>query len=98
MGINGIIGNRNASTLTNVGWNKSLNWDGSAITLEEQAFEPITNPIEMNNTWVNVEKTLNQHDQYPALIKKAFNIDYIDSTHVVMAISQFERTLISVNS
>ena len=98
IGINGINGNRNASTLTNVGWNNRLNWDGSAITLEEQAFEPITNPIEMNNTWINVENTLNLHDEYPALFKKAFNIDYIDSTHVVMAISQFERTLISVNS
>ena len=33
-----------------------------------------------------------------SLISKAFNIDYIDSIHVVMALAQFERTLISTNS
>jgi len=32
------------------------------------------------------------------LFKKAFDIDYIDSIHVVKAIAQFERTLISSNS
>tara|TARA_B100002052_G_scaffold109035_3_gene100555 strand:- start:7279 stop:8397 length:1119 start_codon:yes stop_codon:yes gene_type:complete len=98
IGINGTNGNRNASSLTNVGWNNRLNWDGSAFSLEEQAFEPINNPLEMNNTWTNVENVLNSHNEYPTLFKQAFNIDYIDSIHVVMAISQFERTLISVNS
>ena len=97
-GIDGFFGNRNASALVNVGWNESLNWDGSALKLEEQAFEPITNPIEMNDTWLNVENKLNSDDEYPTLFKNAFNIDYIDSNHVVMAIAQFERTLISANS
>ena len=97
-GIDGLLGDRNASAITNVGWNNNLNWDGSAITLEEQAFEPITNPIEMNNNWPNVENKLNAHNEYPTLFKNAFNIDYIDSNHVVMAIAQFERTLISANS
>ena len=32
------------------------------------------------------------------MFKNAFNIDYIDSNHVVMAIAQFERSLISTNS
>jgi cytochrome c peroxidase len=97
-GIDGLFGDRNASALVNVGWNDNLNWDGSAINLEEQAFEPITNPIEMNDTWINVENKLNADDEYPTLFRNAFNIDYIDSIHVVMAISQFERTLISANS
>jgi cytochrome c peroxidase len=97
-GIDGLIGDRNASAIINVGWNNNLNWDGSAISLEEQAFEPITNPIEMNDTWINVENKLNADGEYPTLFKNAFNIDYIDSNHVVMAIAQFERTLISANS
>ena len=97
-GIDGIQGSRNASTLTNIGWSNSFNWDGSSLTLEEQAFEPVINPIEMHDTWENVEMKLNANDQYPDLFKKAFNIHYIDSIHVVMAIAQFERTLISVNS
>ncbi len=97
-GIDGSFGNRNASTIINAGWNTSNFWDGRAITLEDQAFEPVVDPIEMNNTWQNVENTLNTNATYRDLFKKAFNIDDIDSTHVVMAIAQFERTLISANS
>ncbi len=97
-GIDNIQGSRNASALINLGWNNSLNWDGSAITLEEQAFEPVVNPIEMHDTWPNVEKKLNANSEYLKLFKQTFNINYIDSIHVVMAIAQFERTLISVNS
>ena len=98
IGVNGTLGHRHASALINVGWNNSFNWDGSATSLEEQAFEPVTNPLEMHNSWKNVENTLNQHSEYLQLFKQAFNIDYIDSLHVVKAIAQFERSLISTNS
>ncbi len=98
VGIDHMQGTRNASVLINLGWNNSFNWDGSASTLEEQAFEPVVNPIEMHNTWTNVEEKLNESPEYLQLFKEAFNIDYIDSNHVVMAIAQFERTLISANS
>ena len=97
-GIDGLFGERNASTIINAGWNTSNFWDGRAVTLEDQAFDPVVNPIEMHNTWENVENMLNASETYKELFRKAFNIDDIDSTHVVMAISQFERTLISTNS
>ena len=97
-GIDNIQGTRNASALINIGWNNSFNWDGSAQTLEEQAFEPVVNPIEMHNSWINVETKLNADSNYVELFKQAFSIGYIDSTHVAMAIAQFERTLISTNS
>ncbi|MBT3621336.1 MAG: cytochrome-c peroxidase [Flavobacteriales bacterium] len=97
-GIDGFLGDRNTSTLVNVGWNNSNFWDGRASSLEEQAYDPIVNPIEMNDTWINIEMKLNADNEYPTLFKNAFNIDYIDSIHVVMAIAQFERTLISANS
>tara|TARA_B100000902_G_C27321187_1_gene924619 strand:+ start:5614 stop:6708 length:1095 start_codon:yes stop_codon:yes gene_type:complete len=98
IGIQGIQGIRNASSLINVGWNDSLNWDGSSNSLEKQAFEPVTNPFEMHNTWLNVEKNINNDSTYKILFKQAFGIDYIDSTSIVKAISQFERTIISSNS
>jgi cytochrome c peroxidase len=97
-GINNIEGTRNASALINLGWNNSFNWDGSALTLEEQAFEPVINPIEMHNTWINVEEKLNNNTEYKYLFKNAFNIDYIDSNYVVKALAQFERSLVSANS
>ena len=52
----------------------------------------------MNNTWQNVENILNSNDEYQRLFKLAFNIDYIDSVHVVKPISQYERSLVSFNS
>ena len=97
-GIDNIQGTRNASALVNIGWNSSFNWDGSAQSLEEQAFEPVTNPIEMHDTWQNVENKINTNLEYKDLFLAAFNIDYIDSNHIVMAIAQFERTLISSDS
>ncbi|MDC0908965.1 cytochrome c peroxidase [Flavobacteriales bacterium] len=97
-GIDNIQGTRNASALVNIGWNSSFNWDGSAQSLEEQAFEPVTNPIEMHDTWQNVENKINANLEYKDLFLEAFNIDYIDSNHIVMAIAQFERTLISSDS
>ena len=98
IGIDGFLGNRNASTLINLGWNSSFNWDGSAKTLEEQAFEPVTNTLEMHNTWENVENTLNSNSEYLSLFKQSFNINYIDSVHIVKAIAQYERSLVSANS
>ena len=97
-GINNLQGVRNASAIINAGWHTKFNWDGSANSLEEQAFEPVINPNEMNDTWDNVEIKLNTHSEYPQLFKNAFNINYIDSIHVVKALAQFERTLISAGN
>jgi cytochrome c peroxidase len=98
-GITGEQGNRNAMAIINLGWNQfGFFWDGRASTLEEQALDPVVNPIEMNATWPEVEAKLNSHSDYPALFKQAYGIDVIDSLHVAKAIAQFERTLISGNS
>jgi len=98
VGVNGDVGFRNAFSLVNIGWNSSFNWDGSASSLENQVFEPVTNPIEMANNWSQVEDDLNANIEYRDLFKKAFNVDCIDSIHIAKAIAQFERTLISSNS
>lgn len=98
-GIDGSIGNRNAMALINLGWNQfGFFWDGRSATLEEQALEPIVNPIEMNTTWPEVEAKLNSNDEYKQLFKEAYDVDYIDSLTVAKALAQFERTLISGNS
>lgn len=99
-GVNGVLGNRNAMPLFNLAWNfdEFFAWDGKDFTLENQAFEPVSNPIEMNGDWKTIETRLNNHATYPDLFQKAFGITRIDSIHVVKAIAQFERTLISGNS
>lgn len=100
IGINGSEGTRNAMPIYNLAWNieNKFFWDGRAIGLEEQAFQPVTNPIEMNNTWPNAVASLQATSYYPELFNNAFGTSTIDSVLVVKAIAQFERTMISANS
>ena len=99
IGIDGISGNRNAMALINLAWLKDFNWDGSVSDLESQAFEPVINPIELHAlNWKEVSSKLMQSEEYKDLFELAFNTRIIDSTNVVKAIAQFERTLISADS
>lgn len=101
-GVNGTLGVRNAMPLFNLAWvsvsTKKFNWHGSANTLEKQAIEPVINAKEMQENWSNVVKKLQQDLEYPAMFHEVFGNDTIDSTMVLKAIAQFERTLISANS
>ncbi len=98
VGIDGIKGDRNSMPLVNIGWAEEFFWDGRAGSLEEQAFGPVVNPIEMHNTWPDAVKALQAHPDYPPLFNSAFNTFTIDSVLVSKALSQFERTLLSGNS
>lgn len=98
VGTNGAKGGRNAMQIINLAWSKYLFWDGRRVNLEGQAHDPVTNPIEMRNTWPNVVSRLQNDADYPNLFFKAFGTKNIDSNLVVKAIAQFERTLISFNS
>ncbi|WP_373456515.1 cytochrome-c peroxidase [uncultured Tenacibaculum sp.] len=99
-GVNNKIGTRNSMPLFNLAWNfdERFAWDGKEFGLEAQAFEPVTNPLEMNSDWKVVATKLKNHNEYPLLFKEAFGDIEIDSNLVVKAIAQFERTLISGNS
>ncbi len=98
LGVDEIEGNRNAQTIINVGWQQRLFWDGRARSVEDQAFGPVVNPVEMHERWDNVAHKLLSHPEYPDLFYAAFGTRDIDSVWVVRAIAQFERTLISSNS
>lgn len=99
-GANGQLGTRNSMPLFNNAWNydELFTWDGKGFGLEGQAFEPVTNPVEMNGNWRDIEQLLNNHDSYPELFRQVFGPGRIDSTMVVKAIAQFQRTFISANS
>jgi len=98
IGIDGISGSRNASAIVNPGWLPSSFWDGRVITLEEQAEEPVSSPIEMHEDWADAVAKLQNHSTYPADFKAAFSEGKITKKLVTMAIAQFERTLISDKS
>ncbi len=97
-GIDGSKGDRNAMAIVNLAWSKSFFWDGRRTTLESQAYDPVTNPIEMNNDWATVVDRLSKNSKYPELFYRAFKTRKIDSNLVAKAIAQFERSLVSFNS
>jgi len=97
-GTDGSFGDRNSMAIVNLGWDFFYFWDGRRSSLEEQAHDPVTNPVEMANSWPVVVERLQQSMEYRELFLKAFGTRKVDSNLVVRAISQFERTLVSFNS
>lgn len=99
VGIDGIEGERNAMSLLNVGFfDTGLNWDGSSDFLENQALEPVENPVELHEDWANVEEKLRAHDDYPARFRKAFGItnkNEITKELAAKALAQFQKIIIS---
>ncbi|MEY2905005.1 MAG: hypothetical protein RJA52_1021 [Bacteroidota bacterium] len=102
LGVRGLQGKRNSMAIINLAYNTNgFFWDGRAPSLQAQAIHPIEDPLEMNETWDNVVKKLANHPDYPKRFRAAFGIQTpseISREHVIKAITQFERTLISADS
>ena len=93
---------RSAMSLLNIGYHHTgLFWDGRVQTLEEQALEPVENPIEMASEWQEVERRLQASNEYLGLFRAAFGIETKEELNrflVAKALAQYQRTLISANS
>jgi cytochrome c peroxidase len=98
VGVDGLTGTRQSMALINMGWQQFFFWDGRVSTLEQQIFHPIRDPVEMDNTWAEVETRLRNHNKYPQMFYKAFGEPGIDSVKASKAIAQFIRTMISAES
>lgn len=98
VGTDGSEGTRNAMSLVNLAWGDRMFWDGRVQGLEAQAHDPVTNPVEMRNTWPVVEDRLNASPTYRALFRSAFRTESVDSTLVTKALAQFVRSLVSFDS
>lgn len=97
-GIDGFETSRHSMVLFNLAWQEFFFWDGRAQSLEEQALEPITNPVEFNTDWATVVARLEATELYPPMFKDAFGTPNITKEKVAKAIAQFERTIVSANS
>lgn len=98
LGVDGLPGKFNAMPLINLAWSPLFFWDGRRSSLEDQALDPINDPLEMHSNWNEAAKKLNDNIEYRKLFKEAYNTKNIDSSHVVDALASFEMTLISSNS
>ena len=98
LGILGDPGGRNTQVIVNPGWQEFQFWDGRRETLEDQARDPVVNPVEMNAEWVRVVERISADPTYGDLFVAAFGDAEVSEDRVVMAIAQFERTFVSAES
>ena len=90
-------GPRNAPTVVNAAFQKMFFWDGRAATLEEQAKEPLLNPVEMGNADESaVVKSVAGVESYREMFAGAYPDDPEPTFEKITAcLAAFQRTLIS---
>lgn len=96
-GVDGRLGNRNAPTLTNVGYNPFYLFDGFLETLEKQAIVPIEEHAEMDFNIVAISERLAKDKRVQKLARKAYGRE-IDPFVITRALASFQRTLVSYQS
>jgi len=96
-GVRGQMGRRNPPSLFNVAYRPQLFWDGRAGSLEEQALEPIQNPLEMGEDIGRVAAKLNAVPEYVQAFRDVFGTP-ATADGIARAIAAFERTLVSTHS
>lgn len=99
IGIKDQKGTRNSPTVLNAAFFDAQFWDGRAITLEEQAKQPIVNPKEMGMPSHNaLAEKISGIPEYKTAFQAVFGTEKITIDYIAMAIASFERTLISFNT
>ena len=100
VGLNGETTRRNSMTLINSRFyeNGKFFWDERAATLEEQVLLPIQDHIEMGMELDQLENKLQALEYYQVLFEKAFGSPQVTSDRIAKALSQFTRSIVSVNS
>lgn len=98
IGIKGRFGQRNAPTILNALYNKSLFWDGRATTLEDQAALPIQNPSEMGQPSLDAAAAAIAKDRaYLQAFQQVFGRPP-NGPDLTRAIASYERTQFSFAS
>ena len=97
-GIKGQVGGRNAPTVLNTVYGRTMFWDGRAPSLEGQAQGPIQNKIEMGDqSYKEIIERLRGISGYREQFLKVFGTD-VTLDGMAKAIAAFERTALSGNS
>jgi cytochrome c peroxidase len=98
IGIQGLLGQRNAPTILNALYNKSQFWDGQAKTLEEQAAFPIVNPVEMGQPSILAAiARIAAIEDYRQAFRRVFGRPP-NGPDLVRAIASYERRQASLDS
>ena len=97
-GVDGTVGRRNSPTVYHAAGYFAQFWDGRALSIEEQAIGPLTNPHEMGlSDGAEVESILRAIPGYVPLFAHAFPDQVQPVTHenVGKALGMFERGLVT---
>jgi cytochrome c peroxidase len=108
-GIGGAKGKRKVPTIINLAiprrWSffadaplGAFFWDGRARTLEQQALEPVANPMEMGSSHVRMVETVGGVPGYLPYVAEAFGDARVTTERIAHAIADYERTRMSGNS
>jgi cytochrome c peroxidase len=92
------LGSRNAMTVLNVAYARSLFWDGRAGSLEEQSQIPIQDEREMGEHIDMAAGKIARIKGYEILFEKAFGDKTVTKDRISKAIATFERTVKSSSS
>jgi len=96
-GVDQQLVSRNAPHLANLAWVRTgLFWDGRAATLEEQATQPIENPLEMDLGVAKAIERLSEDSSYVAAFEAAYDEPPSEAS-LAKALASFVRTLVSAN-
>ena len=100
VGIDGQRQKRSAPSLWNSTFLTRFNWDGRADSYEQQIAGPLFSLTEMGNSPAAMLAAINRVPTYQRLFKQAFidSMPSINIDHVVLALSAFQSSLISLNS
>ena len=96
-GVNGGKTERNAPTLLNVGYQKTLMFDAHIASLELQAIVPIQEHVEMDMSMIELIKRLKSDPFYEKESKRIFNRNF-DAFVLTRSLATFQRSLISQNA
>ncbi len=92
------LGRRNAMTIMNVAYAKSMFWDGRSQSLEDQVKMPIEDLSEMSEHIDIATEKIIKVKGYEILFEKAFGDKKITKDRIAKAIATFERTVVSPQS
>lgn len=99
IGMEGRSLNRNAPTLYNVAYQKTLFHDGRETALGHQAWGPLLSPLEMANPSIGyVIDKIKSLDDYKGLFEAAFHGTGANMETISDALASYQRTLLAANS
>ena len=97
IGIKGQRTERNAPSILNSGFLKTVMFDAHLKTLELQVIVPLQEPTEMGHNMKKLIPQLRAIPEYQAAAQKIFQRDF-DAFVLTRSIGAFERSLVSMNS